>query len=413
MNRSSRIALFTTLLLALTAGLALGQAYARVWGVVKDENGKPIEGVKITVADPQSTRFKKEITTKKKGQYSVALSDSTRSYLYRVEKSGYQTYQENFKAPAHSSEQKDFVLRSNKAVRLGAASGSTGEPSMDAYNRGVEAFRLGDYELALEMLLRAEELDPDLQPVQPALSTAYYEAERYQEAIAAADRALELEPRNIPALSARYLSYEALGDEARAQEAKQALAAVAEPHVLAHNAGVEAFQGGNLELAKESFLSALELEPDFAPSHAALASVHLKLESFEDALAVAERALELDPENAIALAVRYDSFAALGDEEGAGRAKEALAAAAPEEMIRTYYESGLAHFNANRLAEAETDMKELLALDPDQARAHYVLGLVYISSGDSEKAKAHLERFIDLAPDDPDAPAAREMQKYL
>ena len=47
-----------------------------------------------------------------------------------------------------------------------------------------------------------------------------------------------------------------------------------------------------------------------------------------------------------------------------------------------------------------------MELHPRLARAHYLLGLILYSL-DEGKAKEHLRRFLDLAPDDPDAAEAR------
>ena len=41
-----------------------------------------------------------------------------------------------------------------------------------------------------------------------------------------------------------------------------------------------------------------------------------------------------------------------------------------------------------------------------------MLGLVYVNTGDSAKAKEHLQKFIDLAPDDPEVATAKQMLDY-
>ena len=42
-----------------------------------------------------------------------------------------------------------------------------------------------------------------------------------------------------------------------------------------------------------------------------------------------------------------------------------------------------------------------------------MLGLVYSNAGESAKAKEFLTKFVKLAPNDPDASAAKEMLEYL
>ena len=55
----------------------------------------------------------------------------------------------------------------------------------------------------------------------------------------------------------------------------------------------------------------------------------------------------------------------------------------------------------------------LAKVDPNNPRSHYYLALIYVNEGANEEAKGHLERFIQLAPDDPDAGTAGELLEYL
>jgi tetratricopeptide (TPR) repeat protein len=49
---------------------------------------------------------------------------------------------------------------------------------------------------------------------------------------------------------------------------------------------------------------------------------------------------------------------------------------------------GLAYFNIGSYAEAIKAFRQALVIDPDNARAHYCLGLVYIDLNDTEMALA-------------------------
>lgn len=42
-----------------------------------------------------------------------------------------------------------------------------------------------------------------------------------------------------------------------------------------------------------------------------------------------------------------------------------------------------------------------------------MLGMCFVNWGDSAKAREHLEQFLELAPNDPDATTARETVHYL
>ena len=421
MMRSSSHALlercsFLLVVLVLAAGSAAGQTFGRVSGVVKDGDGSPIEGVKITVTDPEGS-FRKEFTTNRNGRYTVAVADATRTYLYRLEKEGYATVEVMYKVPIGTVERRDFVMTSGEGAAGAApvhADRRTGRPAVDAFNEGAQAFQSEQYELAVEHFERARGLDPDLDAVHSVLARAYLLVRRYDDALASASRALEIDARDEAALDARYRAYQALGDEAAAAEAMRQLAAVAQPEVLAFNTGVEAMRSQDLELAEARFRKAIELAPALAPAHAALSTLLLKRQRYEEALAAADATLELEPGNVTALGVRYDSLRALGRNEEAQAAKADLAAKAPGVIIQSHLERGLELFNANRIEEARSSLEEVLVLDPNHARAHYALGLCYLNLGDIPRAKHHLQRFIETAPaDDPDGATAREMLQSL
>ena len=65
--------------------------------------------------------------------------------------------------------------------------------------------------------------------------------------------------------------------------------------------------------------------------------------------------------------------------------------------------AGLAHHQAGRLTEAEQAYRAVLAIDPEQAKALYLLGVLYTGAGRLDAAAALLERAVAAAPDDTDA----------
>jgi tetratricopeptide (TPR) repeat protein len=65
------------------------------------------------------------------------------------------------------------------------------------------------------------------------------------------------------------------------------------------------------------------------------------------------------------------------------------------------------------MVQAKEKFGKVLEVDPNYALAHYYLGLINVGLGASAEAKAHLERFLELAPNDQEAKSAREMLGYL
>lgn len=415
--------LLTVVVGILASSTLLAQARGRMWGTVVDENGTPLVGVKITVVDNDLEKEIAQRETKKGGRYSVALVDATKVYTYRFELEGYQTHEETLKIPVQSNTRKDLTLyswaylRNNQPAKSGDAQRGPvaipGDPVATAYNQGVAAMEEENYEEAEAKFSRAVELDPKLQVGHSALARLYLRLEKYDLAVQHAEQALEFNSEDEAALSVRYQAYDALGNKEKAQEAYETLATLTAPAVAAYNVGVDAFQAGNYEVARDRFAESVTIDSKLLPGFIALARTHFQLKEYDATIQVAEQVLAMEPDNVNALALRYDAYRQTDDEAGTRAALEALKAVAPERLTDSYYEKGVELFNANQMNEAQAAFLQVLEADPDHARSHYMLGLSYVNAGDNARAKEHLQRYLELDPDDVDAPTAREMLKFL
>ena len=78
-------------------------------------------------------------------------------------------------------------------------------------------------------------------------------------------------------------------------------------------------------------------------------------------------------------------------------------------LLRLAFEA----YDANDMVLAKQRFGKALEIDPNYPQAHYYLGLINVGLGASAEAKTHFERFLELAPNDPEADSAREALKYL
>ena len=92
---------------------------------------------------------------------------------------------------------------------------------------------------------------------------------------------------------------------------------------------------------------------------------------------------------------------------------ESTRRADPEWAASRLPEVARAAFNENLMAAAAVLYEKVLELDPADAKARYTLGMCYFNLGETERAREAFTRFLELAPDDPDAEAARSMLGYL
>lgn len=188
--------------------------------------------------------------------------------------------------------------------------------------------------------------------------------------------------------------------------------------ILAYNDGVTALRNGDIGAAAPKLEQAASLDPNLAEAHAALAEVYLEMKRNGEALAAADRYLALRPGDSRGLRARYDALKAAGDEEKAREALKALGAGAKdEETAVRFFNQGAEMARSGNLDEAANFFQKVVEIAPTEAKfakAHYVLGL-NLAKDESKKAEArqHLESFLKLAPDDPDAKTAQEMLEYL
>ncbi|HEX9734537.1 MAG TPA: tetratricopeptide repeat protein [Thermoanaerobaculia bacterium] len=73
----------------------------------------------------------------------------------------------------------------------------------------------------------------------------------------------------------------------------------------------------------------------------------------------------------------------------------------------------MALFDAGNAVAARSLLARVVELQPDNAAAHYKLGLCCVNTGDAVEAREHLRRFLELAPEDPEAASVEEMLAYL
>lgn len=404
--------------LVLPLGDASAQQAGRVAGTVIELDGTPIADVTITISAPGMKREMVK-TSNKKGKFTVSHSDAAMTYEYRFEKPGYQTLVLPVSPPVGDTAVQDFTLLPASAApqdaEVAAAGAVAVNPAVRTYNEGVEALRTGDLETAAEAFRKAAELDSDLAAAHTSLAAVLLQREDYETAAAEAEKALAIDPNDVRALQVRFDAYRLAGDQARADEAAQALREIGnltDAAARIFNEGVDSFNAGDLATAQSKFQQVIELDPEMVQPYVALAQISLNQGGVAEAAAMAKAALERDPDNTRALKIAYDGARLTGDDDGARQALDRLVELDPEWVATALFDHAATMFNNNQPEVAALELEYVLKADPELARAHYLLGMSYFNSGKVEEGRAHLERFIELAPEDPDAEIARGLLAF-
>jgi tetratricopeptide (TPR) repeat protein len=157
---------------------------------------------------------------------------------------------------------------------------------------------------------------------------------------------------------------------------------------------------GETVVAGELLQHALELNPDSVLAYYFLGVHHRRLGNVERAQAALWEALRRDPENAAVRVEMAEAFLAQGDYPHAEEWYQGAVEAAPEDIE---FHLLLGHFYLDHLYRIETQglaaAQAAVALAPDDARAHDLLGWAYYLAGRQVEASQALELALKLAPD--------------
>ncbi|HEX3126824.1 MAG TPA: tetratricopeptide repeat protein [Thermoanaerobaculia bacterium] len=410
--------------LALLAALALAAAAhavgeGRIIGMVTDDQGAPLPGVKITFTR-KGTDIKQEKTSDAKGKFTILVLDATQEYTIHLEKEGYQPYEEALKPKAEDTLRISYQLGKLAPAAAGPSDEQVKElegknQAVASFNEGVNLLRSNDLAGAAVKFEAATQSDNTLAPAYGALAEVYAELGKNAEALAAADRLLQLEPGSVRGLKVRFDALKALGEKDKMNEALEALAAVEKSRDTAiriYNLGAEASRTGDRDAAIAYLKRTIEVDPTLDQAYTALGQVYMVKKSYKEAVAALEPLLARDPQNLEALTIRFEALKAAGDKEGAKAAEAAMKTAQASQSPEALFKQGVAQYNSNNLPGAIETLERAVGADPKHAKAHYMLGLAY-SGSDPAKAKEHLQKFLELAPNDPDAATAREMLTYI
>ena len=411
---------FLALWLVTAASLTAQTTFGRLTIKIVDEKGEPVPGVTIKSSCDALVDYSDEKTTDKKGKANFGFTDATYTYNFRFEKEGFNPADTRIKPQVKGTAHQTIALERLSASPPPAEQGTTTRivytPAEKVFNEGVGLLEHGDQAGAKAKFLEALEKDANLALAHSALAGVYLKEGDHQAALASAGRLIELDPRNTRGHRIRYETYKAMGKDKEADEALKELSELdssGDAAALVFNEAVDALDVGDTATAKARFREALSVDPALVPAMSALAGILIREGSNAEAAEMAEKLLAAEPGNLKALRIRHDAYRALGDAEKAKAAAAELAAVDPKAAATGTFDRGIALFEGGDTAGAVAEFEKVLEVDPSHTRAHYRLGLSYISLGDNYKAKQPLPKFIEMAPDDPEVAAARDMLGYL
>lgn len=290
MRRTFALSLIMSLF--VTANLfAVGEA--RMTGKIIDADTKqPIEGGVINIEATKGKTVKQEIKAKKDGSFTIFVLDGTLPYKFTVSAPGYATYQEPIKMQLGPTNQRDFELRKEGVAAPGAPAGAVADPAVEAYNAGAGLSNSGDTAGAMAKFEEAVRLKPDLTAGWMALAKVSVKEKKYQRAIEAARKALEIDDEDVDMWTALYQSYVALGDKANAAIAEKKMPANASK---LFNEAARLINEGKDNEAQTALERAVAIDAKFGVAWYELGMVHVRAGRSAEAKEALTKYLALEP----------------------------------------------------------------------------------------------------------------------
>ncbi len=294
-------ALILGLILVLAASSLLSaqdwKGKGRLGGLVLDQSGAPIEGVKVKLFSLKAQEGT-EVLTDKSGRWMAAWIRSG-GWNVDFEKIGYAPKKIVIEI-SESKKNPDVEIRLDKIEGLVIT-----DEVKDLLTRGNELFEQKDYAGALALYQDILAKYPDAYPVHMNVGNCHFAEEKYDLAEQSYVKLLEKDPKNVNAVIAVGNCYANRGDSAKAMEwySKLEFEKIDDPTVL-YNLGTSYYNNAKFEDALKFYKKAVEKQKDSTDAMFQLGLTYLNLQKNAEAIAVFEDYLKVDATSARADQVR-------------------------------------------------------------------------------------------------------------
>jgi tetratricopeptide (TPR) repeat protein len=277
-------------------------------------------------------------------------------------------------------EYKSAIVQYRSAIAKNARYGEARAKLADSY------MAIGDAANAMREYVRAADIQTKDAEIQVKAASILILAGRYEDAKARADKALEADPKNVPAQVARANALAGMKDlDGAIAEIDEAIKLDATRAPTYSNLGYLQLVKGNPEEAEAAFRKAVTTDPKSVPAHLALANFLWSTARHEDAEAELKAALGIDRANVPAnraLAMLYMTSGRGAEAEGPLKVlANATADGGAKLTLADYY------VGANRVPEGVALLNQLAQVDATFAVAK--LRLASIAYGEKKPAEAY------------------------
>ena len=286
-------------MLLLLPSLLFAQAQGRVKGTIVDTAGKAIPKATVTITCPEIATYKKEITAKKDGEFSVLFVDATKRYTFKIEAAGFQGTEATHKPPiAGETLPVTFKLKSVTEAEAEQEQQSLQQPGYKELGEAKDLLDQGKREEARAKLRAAAAAKPDLYIAWHELGRLDYEDKKWAEAVANAEKCLTLKPGDTRCLAVALNAAKEAGDTSAYERYLVAYKAAnpGDPGMMFNDAAGYLNKGDDTA-AKPILEKILEHDPDYPDALFQLGMVYLRSGESAKAKELLQKFLKVAPDH--------------------------------------------------------------------------------------------------------------------
>ncbi|MBF0193454.1 MAG: tetratricopeptide repeat protein [Magnetococcales bacterium] len=292
------------------------------------------------------------------------------------------------------------ALRFTEADKLCTAIIKIAPNHLNAINLlGVIAQNKDLHDLAVDLFLRAEQIDNSQAWLYYNIGISLHKLGRQEDALKALTKAISLKPTYYEAHNVLGLTLKEQGklDKAVATFHK-AIKIKPNSEIAQYNLGITLFTQNKLDEAIISFKNVITINPEYIEAYNYIAAAHHKKGALKDAVSIYKKALNLQPNSANICNNLGYSLKELGKLDDAIKCYKKSIALNPDNAD-AYFNLGNAYYKQDKLDKAEECYQKAIAINPNFAKAYSGYGDLLQSLGKIKEAIAQYKKALSIRPD--------------
>lgn len=178
------------------------------------------------------------------------------------------------------------------------------------------------------------------------------------------------------------------------------------------NRGNQLFAEKKYDEARAVFESILVENPDAYVLNKNIGNCYFAMENYDKAIEFYMKVYEKAPELPDILQAIASAYNNKGEKDKAAEWYQKIKVEDVQDLI-TAYNAGVSLYNSGHLAEAIVYFKKAIEIDREFADGYFQLGMASVAVNKVPEAIEAMKKFLELAPDSPQAPVAKSVLEAL